>query len=152
VRIGGRDFRVLALSGHTSDDLALLDERTKTLFAGDLAFLDRTPTTPNADLVRWLAALDVLEKLDVRLIVPGHGPVVAAPRAIVQTRAYLRWLGDTLRGAAAKGMDMNEVMRLSPPPEFAALAVSREEFARSVVHLYPRIEEDSLRKASTGEP
>lgn len=145
VDIGGRAFRLIALAGHTDGDLAILDERTHTLFAGDLAFLDRTPTTPNADLDRWLAALDALAALDVEVLVPGHGPVVHGKQAIAQTRAYLLWLRDTLAGAAAKGLDMNETMALPPPPDAARLAVFREEFERSVVHLYPAIEVGTLK-------
>lgn len=138
--IGGHRLRFLAFDGHTAADLALLDETTGVLFAGDLAFLDRTPTTPHADIGHWLAAIETLRALDVRLVVPGHGPPAPPPRAFDQTAHYLRWLAQTLSGAAADGLDAAEVMALALPPEFAGLAVAREEFARSVAHLYRRFE------------
>lgn len=146
VEIGGRRLRLIALQGHTDADLAVYDERTRSLFAGDLVFFQRAPTTPNADLAQWLSALDVLEALDIAVLVPGHGPVIQDERAIAQTRAYLRWLRDTLRDAARQGQDLNEVMQLAVPPEFAKLAVFGEEFQRSVVHLYPQMELETLRQ------
>jgi uncharacterized sulfatase len=79
--------------------------------------------------------------------VPGHGPVVRDGAAIAQTRAYLRWLRDTLRAAAQRGLDLNEAMQAEVPPEFAKLAVFGEEFQRSVVHLYPAMELETLRAA-----
>jgi uncharacterized sulfatase len=147
ITIGGRRLRLIALHGHTEADLAVFDEQTRTLFAGDLVFFRRTPTTPNADIGAWLSALDALEKLDVAILVPGHGPVVRDGAAIAQTRAYLRWLRNTLRAAAQRGLDLNEAMQVEVPPEFAKLAVFGEEFQRSVVHLYPAMELETLRAA-----
>lgn len=145
--VGDRRLRLIALRGHTDADLAVYDEQTRTLFAGDLVFFERTPTTPNADIAAWLSALDELAALDVAVLVPGHGPVVRDRTAIAQTRAYLIWLRDTLRAAAKQGLDLNEAMQAPVPPEFAKLAVFGEEFQRSVVHLYPALELETLRAA-----
>jgi quinoprotein relay system zinc metallohydrolase 1 len=46
--VGGHRLRLLALRGHTGADLAVLDERTGVLFAGDLVFYQRALTTPNS--------------------------------------------------------------------------------------------------------
>ncbi len=143
VTVGGRLLRLIAGRGHTSADLAVYDEQTRTLFAGDLVFHQRTPTTPHADLAQWLEQLDVLAALDYRVLVPGHGPVVRGPEAIAQTRAYLLWLRGTLKTAAESGRDMAELMRLPPPAELGELAVFRDEFSRSVEHLFPA-EEDRV--------
>lgn len=142
--IGGRALRLIALEGHTGADLAVFDEKTRTLFAGDLVFFRRAATTPNADIARWLAALEQLEQLDFAVLVPGHGPVVRDRAAITQTRAYLGWLRDTLQDAARRGLELNEVMLLPVPARFADLAVLRDEFQRSVVHLYPDMELETL--------
>ena len=149
VTIGGRRLKLIALSGHTDGDLAVFDEKTRTLFAGDLVFFERAPTTPNADVAKWIAALDQLDKLDFAVLVPGHGPVVKDHAAITQTRAYLRWLRGALQQAAKEGLDLNEVMHIKVPPQFAKLAVFDSEFQRSVVHLYPGTELETLRGAST---
>lgn len=148
LNIGGRALRLLALRGHTGADLAVYDEKTRTLFAGDLVFFQRAATTPNADLGAWLEALDQLDRLDFAVLVPGHGPVVKDHAAITQTRAYLKWLRSSLQDASRRGLDLNEVMDdVKVPAEFAKLAVFRDEFQRSVVHLYPGMELDTLHQS-----
>lgn len=147
VTIGGRKLQLIAMAGHTEADLVVFDQRTRTLFAGDLVFFERAPTTPNAKIQRWIDALDRLEKLDYAVVVPGHGPVIRDGAAIAQTRDYLRWLRQSLRAAASQGLDLNEAMQTAVPLQFARLAVFGEEFARSVVHLYPDIELETLNPA-----
>lgn len=148
VVLDGRSFVAFPLGGHTAGDLALLDKETGILIAGDLVFYERAATTPSADLPRWHAALDTLEASGAQAVLPGHGPLDRAGAAIPQTRAYLRWLEDTLRRSAASGLGMIEVMDLPLPPEFARLGAEPQEFHRSISHLYPSIELDVMPRAN----
>ena len=61
--IAGRRLRLIGLDGHAGADLAVYDEKSGVLFAGDLVFNGRAPTTPHADIAHWLAALDRLEAI-----------------------------------------------------------------------------------------
>ena len=146
--IGGHEFQLIALGGHTEGDLVILDRTTGVLYAGDLIFLDRAPTTPHASIERWQASLDALAALPVKRVVPGHGPVHDDQRGIAQTRDWLRWLDETLDASATRGMDMAEVMRLPLPDRFGAMPLARSEFERSVSHLYGRYEQRLLNTAS----
>lgn len=143
-RIGGRDVELLALGGHTVADLALVDHASGTVFAADLIFNGRTPTTPHADIARWLAALDTLERLPTQRWVPGHGEVANDAAPLHETRAWLSWLADTIHKAAEDGLDMTEVFATPIPPRFAGLALAEHEFQRSVVHLFPAAEQAAL--------
>lgn len=148
LNVAGRKLRLLALSGHTAADLAVLDEASGVLFAGDLVFHDRAPTTPHADPRQWLASLDQLEAMyragEYSVLVPGHGEVTRDPGPIRQTRAWLLWLLDRLQRAAQAGMEANEVLAMPLPAEFAGMPMAREEFRRSVGHLYPALEQAVL--------
>jgi uncharacterized sulfatase len=144
ITIGGHDLELIALKGHTVADLAVFDRTTGVLFAGDLVFYQRAATTPHASLKDWLAALDALQKLPFRKMVPGHGPVIDDARGIEQTRRYLAWLGDTLAKAAEQGLDMAEVLALPIPAEFASIPLVRGEFERSVSHLFRGYEAQAL--------
>lgn len=144
VVVGGRKLRLIAAAGHTASDLVVYDEASHTLFAGDLVFHDRAPTTPNADLLQWLDALDQIRQIDFKVLVPGHGAVVRDASAIEQTRDYLQWLSTNLHAAAEQGRDMVEVMNQPLPERFQRLAVIDEEYRRSVSHLYPAIELTTL--------
>ncbi len=146
--IGGRRLRFIALEGHTGADLAVYDEHSGVLFAGDLVFNGRAPTTPHAQLLSWHRALDRLEAITrepgFRLLVPGHGEVAGDASPIRQTRAYLAWLERSLSEAARDGLDMNEVLARGIPAEFAGLAVVATEYRRSVGHLFPAAELEAL--------
>jgi uncharacterized sulfatase len=148
VSIGGHDFELLALDGHTAGDLAVFDRTTGVLYAGDLIFLDRAPTTPHASLAHWRHSLDVLSRLPVKRTVPGHGPVHDDGRGIAQTRDWLDWLDATFGRAAAEGLDMAEVMRLPLPPRFEGMPLARSEFERSVTHLYGAYEQQVMNTAA----
>lgn len=141
VTVGGRTLRLLALSGHSEGDLAILDEASGTLVAGDLVFHDRAPATPHARIADWLASLDRLAATGHRQLVPGHGPLDSGGgAAIPQTRDWLTWLDAALRGAVADGLDMGEAADLPIPARFAGMAAARYELTRSVSHFYPALE------------
>ncbi len=151
LELGGHQFELIALEGHTGADLAILDRSTGVLFAGDLVFHDRAPTTPHARLPAWQASLDTLEALPFRHLVPGHGPVANDAGPIRQTRAWLGWLDRPLRQAADEGLDMTEALALPLPAEFRRLAVVDAEYRRSVGQLYPALEQQTLRTGKARE-
>lgn len=147
---GGRRIRLLPLAGHSAADLALLDEASGTLIAGDLVFHDRAPSTPNADLTVWRKSLETLKALGHKHVVPGHGPYDPTPAAAIdQTRDWLDWLGATIDQAIGDGLGPVEAGNLPIPERFAGMAAARYELQRSVSHLYaaaearllPRIDE-----------
>ncbi|WP_457977293.1 quinoprotein relay system zinc metallohydrolase 1 [Ectopseudomonas composti] len=145
LEIGGRRLQLLALRGHTGADLAILDERTGVLFAGDILFYQRALTTPNSPgLDVWLADQDRLEAMPWKQIVPGHGPVTTDAAPFVQMRDYLGWLDGLLRQGAEQGAEMNELIRAPIPERFAQVNLSRYELIRSVSHLYPRYERNAM--------
>lgn len=141
---GSHRLRLIPLEGHTAADLALFDETTGVLFAGGVVFCDRTPTTPHADIAKWLKALDALEELPVRVLVPNHGHIRQDKACIAQTRDWLVWLDGALRSAMEAGLDMTDALNLPIPERFAGMGVLREEFRRSVAHLWPRMEAATL--------
>ncbi len=142
--IGGHTFQLMRLGGHTVADLAVLDTKTGVLFAGDLAFDQRAPTTPHANINTWLSALDTLGDIDYRLLVPGHGPPSPDDRAIQFTRHYLTWLQDLLQRSAQVGDVPADVINAPIPAAFQEASLVREELSRSVIHLYPQLEAGTL--------
>ncbi|MDX1723247.1 MAG: quinoprotein relay system zinc metallohydrolase 1 [Pseudomonas sp.] len=142
LEVGGRRLRLLGLRGHTGADLAILDEASGVLFAGDLLFYQRaltTPGTPGLDV--WLSDLEQLQALPWKQIVPGHGPVASNAAPFTQMRDYLGWLDSVMREGAAQGAEMSELIGVAIPPRFTAISLSRYELIRSVSHLYPRYEQ-----------
>ncbi|TLP71628.1 quinoprotein relay system zinc metallohydrolase 1 [Pseudomonas nitroreducens] len=145
LQMGSHRFRLLGLRGHTGADLAILDETTGVLFAGDIVFYQRALTTPNSPgLDVWLGDIDTLQKLPWKLIVPGHGPIATDAAPFAQMRDYLGWLDSVMRDGIAQGADMNDLLRTPIPERFAGVSLTRYELIRSVSHLYPRYEQQAL--------
>ena len=146
LKMGRRDLEIIALGGHSHADLAVYDHGQQLLLAADLVFMDRAPTTPHADLKIWQSALADLAGLPITTLVPGHGPVTEGKVALEQTSAYLTWLDEKLRAAAEQGLSEAEANDLTIEAPFADMAVIREEFVRSVGHLYANYELQALER------
>lgn len=149
----GRELEMIAVgghSGHEEADLMILDRTSGVLFAGDVVFVDRAPTTPHADVPRWIAELEKLEERveteEIQAVIPGHGPLERGMEGIAQTREYLEWLLQRLEQGADEGLHPAELMARPIPEPFAALAVIDEEYPRSVAHLYPSLLAERLER------
>ena len=80
----------------------MLDEQTRTLFAGDLVFLTHTPVL-DGSLRGWLKVIDELGTLPAQRVIPGHGPVSEWPAALADQRRYLETLASDVRALVARG-------------------------------------------------
>ncbi|MEM0950355.1 MAG: quinoprotein relay system zinc metallohydrolase 1 [Pseudomonadota bacterium] len=144
LEIGERSLSLLPLVGHTAADLALIDAQTGTLIAGDLLFLDRAPSLPDAEVSGWLGAIDTLATLDVSGTIPGHGRYHRSSAALFQTKTYLQTLHARLTLAAELGLSPMEAMEAGPVPEFARLGANPDEYRRTVAQRWRDFEIEAL--------
>jgi quinoprotein relay system zinc metallohydrolase 2 len=123
--LGGRKLLLTAhRKAHTGSDLSVYDEKTRTLWAGDLVFLQHIPVL-DGNLRGWQAVMDELAKLPALRVVPGHGPIEAPwPEALKAQRRYFETLAADLRSYIAAGGGMIE----------ASKHVAVEEAARWTLH------------------
>lgn len=144
--LGNRPVRLRAWpTAHTDQDLTVLDSATGTLFTGDLVFMRRLPVV-DGSLLGWLAQLDVLDRMAVERIVPGHGPATAPwPAAGTAQRRYLEALRDDLRGALAANVVLERAIAAvaAPPPASPsgeAWLLAEENHGRNVMAGYTELE------------
>lgn len=109
--LGGRTLILRAWrTAHTDNDLTVYDERTGTLWAGDLLFAGRIPAL-DGSVVGWLAVLDEIETMNPRRVIPGHGPFDDWHSALAAQRRYLRTLADGTRAAIRAHRTMSQAMQ-----------------------------------------
>lgn len=108
--LGGRSLVLDAVAeAHTSADLTVYDVKTRTLWSGDLVFMERLPVL-DGSLRGWLAWLDAPPARPIDRVVPGHGPVSAPwPAALAAERAYLAALLSDARAAVREGRFLEDV-------------------------------------------
>lgn len=147
LNLDGYKLKILYFDGHTKSDLVLYDENSKILYASDLIFNRRTLATPHANIPIWIKSLEKLKKIDYKVLVPGHGIIDKTKNAINENISYLKYLDNTLKNSAKKGLDIFEILEKPIPKEFKDFSMFKEEFERSVINLYPKYEKSSIKNS-----
>jgi len=109
--LGGRTLMLRAWrTAHTDNDLTVYDERTGTLWAGDLLFAGRIPSL-DGSLTGWLAVMDQIEAINPQRVIPGHGPSDDWRAAMAAQRRYLQALADGTRAAIRARHTISQAMQ-----------------------------------------
>jgi hydroxyacylglutathione hydrolase len=77
--------------GHAADHLSFFDEANGDLYCGDLVRMGASiviPASRGGHLAQYLASLRRVRALGPRRLLPGHGPIVSDPPAVIDE--YLR--------------------------------------------------------------
>jgi ribonuclease/clavin/mitogillin len=83
---GDTTLRLIPTPGHAPDHLCFFDEASGDLYCGDLARLGGTvviPASKGGNLGEYLASLERIRALQPRRLLPGHGPIVDDPMALI---------------------------------------------------------------------
>ena len=110
----GLGNRILTLTAHptahTDNDLSILDEKTHTLWLGDLLFVSHIPVI-DGSLKGWIKVMESLEKQHFEHVIPGHGPLVKDwPQALQPQKTYLTGLLHEIRTAIKNGVSLEQAM------------------------------------------
>ena len=135
--------RTLALrawpTAHSDNDITVLDNATKTLFAGDLVFLTHTPVL-DGSIRGWLTAIDELGALPAQRVVPGHGPVSEWPAALADERRYLETLASDVRAFVTSGTPISVAANAAAASERSRWQLFDDYNARNATTAFSEIE------------
>jgi quinoprotein relay system zinc metallohydrolase 2 len=139
--LGNRTLRLRAWpTAHTDCDLTVYDERTGTLWTGDLLFRERLPAL-DGNLKGWLAAIDELSRIKARFVVPGHGSLSAdLAGSLMRERGYLTALYDGVRSELAQGQSMQDAIGKVAVAERDRWALWQDVHPRNVARAYEELQ------------
>ncbi len=139
--LGSRHLQLRAWpTAHTDCDLTVLDERTGTLFAGDLLFRERLPAV-DGDVAGWLGVIDTLAGLPVQRAIPGHGPLAGdLPQALQPERQYLRALLDDVQHQIDEGQSLQQAIDDAAQSQRGQWLLWDSTNPRNVTRVYQQLE------------
>jgi quinoprotein relay system zinc metallohydrolase 2 len=138
--LGGRPLVLQAWpAAHSDSDLTVLDKTTKTLFAGDLVFLDHIPVM-DGSIRGWLRIMDDLGRQPAQRVVPGHGPVSQWPTARADERRYLDTLATDVRALIKRGAPISIAADTAAASERSRWQLFDDYNARNATAAFSEIE------------
>jgi quinoprotein relay system zinc metallohydrolase 2 len=139
--LGNRWLRLRAWpTAHTDCDLTVFDEKTATLWTGDLLFRERLPAL-DGSIKGWLSAVDELARLKASLVVPGHGGITPDLRAALEPeRRYLEALLEGVRRELTEGKSMQDAIEHVATAEKSGWLLWDGVHPRNVARAYQELE------------
>ncbi len=141
IDLGGRVVKLLPQpTAHTDNDLVIFDEKTGTLFLGDLLFAHRIPAL-DGSIIGWIKVLKELEKIPAKRVVPGHGPAsLGWPDALQPINKYLQTIIDDVRRMIGEGKTMSDAIKEAGWQEKDAWALFELYHMRNVSAAFAELE------------
>jgi quinoprotein relay system zinc metallohydrolase 2 len=125
---------------HTDNDLTVYDTTSRTLFGGDLVFMQHMPTL-DGSLLGWMRQLDELAAIPAARIVPGHGPVSTTwPQALNAERTYFEVLARDLRQSIADGHTIGAAVKTAAQSERGKWELFEEYNERNATTAFAELE------------
>jgi glyoxylase-like metal-dependent hydrolase (beta-lactamase superfamily II) len=119
LKVGDKAVKLIEVGpAHTGGDVLVHVPGDRTVFTGDILFIDGTPLMWAGPVRNWIGACEKIIAMDVDVIVPGHGPIT--DKAGVQRVAdYLAYVDREARKRFDAGLPVRE----------AALDIALGDFA-----------------------
>jgi len=109
--VGGKTVELIQVGpAHTRGDVLVHVPEDRTVFTGDILFIDGTPIMWAGPVQCWIDACQRIVDMDVETVVPGHGPITDG-RGAVSVKGYLEYIRDQARERYDAGMDAFEAAR-----------------------------------------
>jgi len=138
--LGGRNLVLKAWrTAHSDTDLTVFDEKTATLFGGDLVFIRHIPVL-DGSIRGWLTSIDDLARLPAKRVVPGHGPVADWPAALAGERAYLERLASDCRDLIKRGVPLAVAVETAGSSEKSRWELFEEYNKRNATAAFSELE------------
>ena len=146
--LGGKRFQMIyAGPAHSASDMMMMVEPDGVLFAGDIVQNSRIPFMNSDDVntKQWLEALGVVEKLDPKFIIPGHGrPSTKVKEAIAFTRDYIDYVRAAMRKAVENWTDFDVAYRQTDWSKYAGIPAFETNNRGNAYRIFLELEQNQF--------
>jgi quinoprotein relay system zinc metallohydrolase 2 len=141
LQLGGRTLEIRSWPvAHTDNDLTVYDPATRTLFGGDLVFLEHLPSI-DGSLRGWQRTLADLAAIPAVRVIPGHGPVPSPwPAALEPERRYFDVLARDLKASLDAGEPLSVAVGKAGRSEAGNWKLFEEFNARNATAAFAELE------------
>jgi glyoxylase-like metal-dependent hydrolase (beta-lactamase superfamily II) len=141
ISLGSKTVQFIPV-GHThtpGENFVWLPE-SSVLYTGDTVFVDRMlGVAPQSQHLIWIEAFEVIESLNPKVIVPGHGAPTTVEKAKADTLNYLTFLREKIGVLIEEGGDMQRVSSIDQSA-FSYLNVYEEIHGRNAQRVFEEME------------
>lgn len=96
-QVGDKTVKIMHVGpAHTPGDALVHVPSDKTVFTGDILFIEGHPIMWEGPVSNWIGACDRIMAMDVETVVPGHGPITDK-KGVAAVRGYLSYVRDEAR-------------------------------------------------------
>jgi glyoxylase-like metal-dependent hydrolase (beta-lactamase superfamily II) len=107
-KVGSKSVDLIEVGpAHTGGDILVHVPSDRTVFTGDILFIEGTPIMWAGPVGNWIEACEQILKLDCETIVPGHGPVTDK-RGVKAVQSYLGYIRDEARKRFDAGLSARD--------------------------------------------
>lgn len=135
LQIGHHAVELLEVGpAHTRGDVLIHVPDARTIFTGDILFIEGTPILWEGPVANWIDACDRIVALEPEVVVPGHGPLTDV-RGALAVRDYLVYVRDETCKRFEAGLTVREAALDIALGDYSAWSDS-ERIAVNVATLY----------------
>ncbi len=138
--IYGSDKRVLLMSygsGHTESDMFVFIPSEQIAFLGDILYVQSNPLLSDGSSDKWETYLNNIEGLNMKTLVPGHGPV-GGVSDLQALKSYFKNINETAKSYVKNGKSPQDDASLKAPAPFDTWALN-DYYKINVISEYKKL-------------
>ena len=132
---------------HTKGDILVYVPSDKTVFTGDILFIEGHPILWEGPVKNWIKACEKIIAMEVDFVIPGHGPVTDN-RGVKAMRDYLLYINKEIRRRFDAGMSALEAAKDINLDDFSSWG-DKERIAVNANSLYREYQGEERKEEMT---
>jgi len=134
---------IVPLGSHTPGDMMIVLPDEKILVAGDIVVEHMAPSFRDANVKNWITTLGKIAALDVKTIIPGHGPLML-PKQVPEMHARMSKLYAAVETGYKKGLTDAEIRKSLDLSEWKNMVSFEQLMGGNVNRTFLEIEQENF--------